>query len=178
MQSKVRLQFLVLALLCLRVASQLCNDQSNRGSNARIACSIANLKEKHATMEAEGSSSGNVGSAKPTTMKAVVYSKFGAPKEILETRADVPVPIVKRNQVLIRVHAAAINPVDWKMAEGYFAMINSRFPFIPGFDVSGVVIEAGKDYLTSSSFVSFWSRIYAFRFFCPFTQVRVSKTSK
>jgi len=175
MQTKVRCQFLVLALLCPRVASQLCNDQSNRGEHENR---LLNLKEKLATMEAEGSSSGNVGSAKPTTMKAVVYSKFGAPKEILETRADVPVPIVKRNQVLIRVHAAAINPVDWKMAEGYFAMINSRFPFIPGFDVSGVVIEAGKDYLTSSSFVSFWSRIYAFRFFCPFTQVRVSKTSK
>jgi len=45
--------------------------------------------------------------------------------------------------VLVRVHAAAVNPVDWKMVEGYMSLVVSRFPFVPGFDISGIIVEIG-----------------------------------
>ena len=82
---------------------------------------------------------------RPTTMKAVFYRKFGEPKEVLELVPDYPIPrLHKKNELLVKVHAAAINPVDWKMTVGYMALINSRFPFVPGFDISGVVVETGN----------------------------------
>ena len=49
-------------------------------------------------------------------MKAIVYSEFGGP-EVLRL-VDVPMPVPRDNEILIRVRAAALNPADWHLARG------------------------------------------------------------
>jgi len=76
------------------------------------------------------------------TMKAVRIHKFGGP-EVLKYE-DIPRPEPGSGEVLIRVHAAGVNPVDWKIREGHLKqMMNFSLPLIPGWDVSGVVESAG-----------------------------------
>lgn len=57
---------------------------------------------------------------------------------------DAPVPAIGENEVLIRVIAASVNPVDWKIREGYLQkMITYSMPLILGWDVSGIVEAVG-----------------------------------
>ncbi|WP_152401189.1 NADP-dependent oxidoreductase [Paenibacillus cellulositrophicus] len=74
------------------------------------------------------------------TMKAIRYHRHGGP-EVLQYE-DVPVPLVNEREVLVRVHAASINPGDWQIRSG---MAGDRFPlpYIPGWDISGTVEEVG-----------------------------------
>src|SRR6267142_2281819 len=76
--------------------------------------------------------------AEPPTMKAIVLHKSGGPKVL--RYEDAPRPQPKDDEVLIRVMAAGVNPVDVFIREGRI----TRFPFIPGMDVAGVVEEAGN----------------------------------
>lgn len=77
-------------------------------------------------------------------MKAVSYRAYGGP-EALEY-GELPDPRPGPDSVLVRVRAAAVNPVDWKAQAGYLAgMIDPVFPVIPGWDVSGVVVALGAD---------------------------------
>lgn len=77
-------------------------------------------------------------------MKAIVTNEYGGPENL---RLDeVPRPKVGPDQVLVRVKAAGVNPVDWKIAKGYLdSMMYVRFPLIPGWDAAGVVEELGAD---------------------------------
>jgi len=76
------------------------------------------------------------------TMRAVIQHGFGGP-EVLEI-ADVPRPEPLPTEVLVRVRAAGINPVDWKTrAGGGMAGVLGEPSFILGWDVSGVVEEVG-----------------------------------
>jgi NADPH:quinone reductase-like Zn-dependent oxidoreductase len=75
-------------------------------------------------------------------MKAVVIDKYGGVDE-LQIR-DMPVPALSNYDVLIEIHAASVNPVDWKVREGYLRkMIPYKFPIIPGWDAAGIVKETG-----------------------------------
>ncbi|MFF0475749.1 NADP-dependent oxidoreductase [Streptomyces sp. NPDC004284] len=75
-------------------------------------------------------------------MKAISYRKYGGP-EVLEY-GELPDPKVGPDEVLVRVRAAAVNPVDWKAQAGYLdGMLDAVFPVIPGWDVSGVVVRLG-----------------------------------
>jgi NADPH:quinone reductase-like Zn-dependent oxidoreductase len=77
-------------------------------------------------------------------MKAITYSEYGSP-DVLEM-ADVPLPKVGPGMVLVKVKAAAVNPVDWKIMAGYLdAAMDLQFPAIPGWDVAGVVESVGID---------------------------------
>ncbi|MGP4100225.1 NADP-dependent oxidoreductase [Nonomuraea sp. KM90] len=77
-----------------------------------------------------------------STMRAIVQDAFGGP-EVLRL-AEVPRPVPLPTEVLVRVHAAGVNPVDWKTRGGYgMAGVLGEPPFILGWDVSGVVEEAG-----------------------------------
>lgn len=76
------------------------------------------------------------------TMKAIQISKFGGP-EVLELK-DVPRPSPAAGEVLVRIHASGINPVDWKVRSGGFRS-GLKLPYIPGYDVSGVVEEAAPN---------------------------------
>jgi NADPH:quinone reductase-like Zn-dependent oxidoreductase len=76
-------------------------------------------------------------------MKAAVINEFGA-ANVLQIR-EVPKPVAGPGQILVEVHAASINPIDWKMREGQMAMrYGSDFPMILGWDVSGIVAESGE----------------------------------
>ena len=73
-------------------------------------------------------------------MRAVVYERFGGP-EVLELR-DLPRPEPEPDQLLVRVHAAGVNPVDAQnRADGAWAGIEP--PVVPGYDFSGVVEALG-----------------------------------
>lgn len=75
-------------------------------------------------------------------MRAVVYDAHGGP-EMLRI-ADVPEPTVGPDSVLVRVRAAAVNPVDWKIREGHMdSLLDVFFPATPGWDVAGVVERPG-----------------------------------
>ncbi|MFF3459895.1 NADP-dependent oxidoreductase [Streptomyces sp. NPDC002730] len=75
-------------------------------------------------------------------MKAISYSHYGGP-EVLEY-GERPDPTVGPDSILVKVRAAAVNPVDWKAREGYLeAMFQAVFPVVPGWDVSGVVVQPG-----------------------------------
>ncbi|MEV5959311.1 NADP-dependent oxidoreductase [Streptomyces sp. NPDC051987] len=75
-------------------------------------------------------------------MKGISYSRYGGP-EVLEY-GEVKDPKVGPDSVLVKVRAAAVNPVDWKCREGHLhAVLDAVFPVIPGWDVSGVVVQPG-----------------------------------
>ncbi|MFE7541717.1 NADP-dependent oxidoreductase [Streptomyces platensis] len=76
------------------------------------------------------------------TMRSVVQNGFGGP-EVLRIQ-QVPRPVPLPTEVLVRVHAAGINPVDWKTRGGSgMAGLLGEPPFTLGWDVSGVVEEVG-----------------------------------
>lgn len=76
-------------------------------------------------------------------MKAAQIKKYGG-SEVVEINNNAPKPAVSEGHLLIEVHAAGINPVDWKIREGYMAqMIPLKFPATLGGDFSGVVVEVG-----------------------------------
>ncbi|WP_431773485.1 NADP-dependent oxidoreductase [Streptomyces cucumeris] len=75
-------------------------------------------------------------------MKAISYRRYGGP-EVLDY-GEVPDPKVGPDSVLVRVRAAAVNPVDWKAQAGYLdPVLDAVFPVIPGWDVAGVVERPG-----------------------------------
>ena len=76
------------------------------------------------------------------TMKAIRVHKYGGP-EVLKFE-EAPRPQPGPGEVLVRVRAAGVNPVDWKVREGrYKEAFVYRMPFVPGWDVSGVVESTG-----------------------------------
>lgn len=79
-----------------------------------------------------------------TLMRAAIIDATGGP-DVLRI-ANVPVPEPAAGEVLIRVVCAGVNPADWKCREGYLGhFMRYSFPFVIGFDVSGVVAAVGED---------------------------------
>jgi NADPH:quinone reductase-like Zn-dependent oxidoreductase len=78
----------------------------------------------------------------PATMRAVVAKKFGPP-EVLRV-VEQKTPVAGRGKVLVRVYAAALNPIDWRMRSGSLRWVSLvRPPFTPGTEISGVVVKVG-----------------------------------
>ncbi|MBS1501910.1 MAG: NADP-dependent oxidoreductase [Bacteroidetes bacterium] len=77
-------------------------------------------------------------------MKAVRIHQFGGP-DVLELE-EAPMPEPAADEVLVKVYATSVNPVDWKIREG---ARKEKFPvglpLIPGWDVSGVVEKVGEN---------------------------------
>lgn len=77
-------------------------------------------------------------------MRAITYSKFGS-ADVLEL-TDQPDPHIGPDTLLVRVKAASVNPVDWKIRQGYLeGLLDTVFPAVPGWDVAGVVEQVGLD---------------------------------
>ena len=77
-------------------------------------------------------------------MKAVVFDRYGS-VEVLQYR-ELSKPTIKPDQLLVRVSASSINPVDWKIRQGHLQLLSGfNFPRIVGSDISGVVEEIGKE---------------------------------
>src|SRR5262245_19764443 len=75
-------------------------------------------------------------------MKAVAIQRFGG-REVLEF-AELPKPALKPNEIRVRLRAAGVNPVDWKIREGLLqGRMPHEFPIILGWDGAGVVEAVG-----------------------------------
>jgi NADPH:quinone reductase-like Zn-dependent oxidoreductase len=75
-------------------------------------------------------------------MKAIVVHEFGGP-EVLRYE-DTPKPAPKENEMLIRVIAAGVNPVDDGLRSGHYSKyFGPKPPFTPGSDIAGVVEKTG-----------------------------------
>lgn len=91
----------------------------------------------------ESAASADATAPPPATMSAVSISRFGGP-EVLRVE-EVPRPAPGPGELLVRVHAAAVNPVDTGVRAGQSQGIaGARLPYIPGYDLSGVVAEVGE----------------------------------
>ncbi|MFI0901334.1 NADP-dependent oxidoreductase [Streptomyces sp. NPDC020983] len=73
-------------------------------------------------------------------MRAITQKTFGGP-EVLELTGDAPRPVPGPTQVLVRVRATSVNPVELFVRSGAFPLLGEP-PFVLGWDVSGVVEEA------------------------------------
>ena len=77
-------------------------------------------------------------------MKAVVFHKYGV-NDVVEIK-DMPVPSCGPRDVLVKVHTASINPVDWKMRSGQLRIVTGgRFPKVLGRECAGEVISIGSE---------------------------------
>ncbi len=75
-------------------------------------------------------------------MRAAILTEYGNAPEV----AEVDRPVLPDDSVMVEVHAAAINPIDWIVMAGFMAeMIPYDLPWTVGYDVSGVVVEVGPD---------------------------------
>lgn len=102
-------------------------------------------------------------------MKAIQYKSFGK-SDVLELK-QADKPTIKENEVLIKVMATTINPLDMKIRSGYMQkMMPVELPFIPGLDASGIIeaignkvtrIKAGDEVFTVSSAGSYAEYIVA-----------------
>ncbi|KYG34417.1 NADP-dependent oxidoreductase [Alkalihalobacillus trypoxylicola] len=77
-------------------------------------------------------------------MKAVVINQYGNKEELVEQ--EVKKPNAEANQVVVKIEATSINPIDWKLREGYLKeMFDWEFPIILGWDVAGVITDIGSN---------------------------------
>ncbi|MFO1464669.1 MAG: NADP-dependent oxidoreductase [bacterium] len=76
-------------------------------------------------------------------MKAVGIRRFGG-REVLEI-LELPKPQPNPHEVLVKVHAAGVNPVDWKIREGLLeGRMPHAFPIVLGWDAAGVIEAVGE----------------------------------
>lgn len=77
-----------------------------------------------------------------TDMKAVRVHAYGG-LDVLRYE-DAPKPAPNEGEILVRIHAAGVNPVDWKVRDGYMKDVwPAQFPLTLGYDVAGTVEEVG-----------------------------------
>jgi NADPH:quinone reductase-like Zn-dependent oxidoreductase len=76
-------------------------------------------------------------------MKAIVIRRYGS-ADVLNFQ-EVEQPKIKPDQLLIKVHASSVNPIDWKTRKGMLSILTgNKFPLILGFDVAGEVVAIGS----------------------------------
>lgn len=77
-------------------------------------------------------------------MKAIVIDQYGGKEQLKERQIEKQAP--GDNQVVVKLHATSINPIDWKLREGYLkSSLPFEFPIVLGWDAAGVVDEVGKN---------------------------------
>lgn len=76
------------------------------------------------------------------TMKAIRFHSFGG-ADVLKYE-DAPKPVAAAGQILVKVHAAGVNPVDWKVRSGQIPAFAATMPYTAGYDVSGIVDSVGE----------------------------------
>jgi len=111
----------------------------------------------------------------PDTMRAWRIHRFGGPESLqCET---VPVPLPTDDEVLVRVCAASVNPVDIKTRDGKLrTLLKYRFPLVLGNDLSGVVVGIGSAVTRFKIGDAVYSRVDVNRLgaFAEFTALRCS----
>jgi NADPH:quinone reductase-like Zn-dependent oxidoreductase len=76
-------------------------------------------------------------------MKAVMINEYGDKNVLNYTDVERPEP--KADEVLVKVHVAAVNPVDWKIRDGLGEMFGFKLPLILGCEIAGTIEEVGAD---------------------------------
>jgi NADPH:quinone reductase-like Zn-dependent oxidoreductase len=65
-------------------------------------------------------------------MKAIIFDGYGQQPRLVEQ----PTPTPQAAEVLVRVRATSVNPLDWKQVSGKFRpIVSASFPFVPGYDL-------------------------------------------
>ena len=72
-------------------------------------------------------------------MKVIAINEFGAPSNFFEDQRDIPQP--RADEVLMRIRAGSINPIDYKIRQGRFG---GDLPMVLGHDAAGVIVEVGS----------------------------------
>lgn len=96
-------------------------------------------------------------------MKAIRIHSYGTSEKMkLE---ETPRPAIRGEEVLVRIRAAGVNPVDWKIREGYLKEVfRASFPLTLGQDFAGDIVEVGKevrDFKTGDKVFGFAAGAYA-----------------
>ncbi|GLJ46673.1 hypothetical protein SUGI_0983660 [Cryptomeria japonica] len=112
-----------------------------RLSNGRLTFRKIKNKGRHESgiltyASASASASGGM-------QKAWLYKEYGG-VDVLQFEEEVAVPELTPDQLLIKVGAAALNPVDFKRRQGKFKATDSPLPTVPGYDVAGTVVKVGS----------------------------------
>jgi len=82
-------------------------------------------------------------------MKSAQFKRYGG-KDVIEINQTTPTPTLTASSVLVEIKAAGINPIDWKIREGYMQqMITLEFPSTLGMDFSGVIKQIGEKVMSS-----------------------------
>ncbi len=122
-------------------ASVLCapwrfgEEQSDRGAGG--------VPPQSKTPEPVRRTGGNFLSKQHCNMKKVIFNKYGSLDDL--QMVETAIPSIQENELLVKVKAAAINPLDWKIIEGQMKMITgSKFPKGVAFDFAGVVEKTGS----------------------------------
>ena len=76
-------------------------------------------------------------------MKALIFLRYGKRDNV--TFAETPRPVPKPDEILVQVHAAGLNPIDYMIAKGMFKpILKFQLPATLGSDLAGVVVEVGS----------------------------------
>ncbi|CAI8784620.1 NADP-dependent oxidoreductase [Pseudomonas serbica] len=76
-------------------------------------------------------------------MQAIRFHQYGEPEQLVLD--EVATPGIRADEVLVRIHAASVNPADFKFRAGWFkGFVDLALPFIPGADFSGTVEKVGS----------------------------------
>ncbi|TVP41046.1 NADP-dependent oxidoreductase [Candidatus Nitrosocosmicus arcticus] len=76
-------------------------------------------------------------------MKSVQINKYGG-SDVIEINKNTEMPNISSDRVLVSIKAAGVNPVDWKIREGFMKeMIPLQFPSTLGMDLSGIIRQVG-----------------------------------
>ncbi|HET6872087.1 MAG TPA: NADP-dependent oxidoreductase, partial [Sporolactobacillaceae bacterium] len=76
-------------------------------------------------------------------MKAIAIHNYGTEEAFV--LIDLPEPVPEEHQVVIELYATSINPIDWKLREGYLKeRLPFEFPIILGWDAAGVIHKVGR----------------------------------
>ncbi|SEW50146.1 NADP-dependent oxidoreductase [Chitinophaga arvensicola] len=70
---------------------------------------------------------------------AICVHEYGGPEQL--QLQEVPVPVPAKDQVLIKIVASGVNPIDWKIREGF---MKHPLPYVPGVEASGIVTAVGE----------------------------------
>lgn len=110
-------------------------------------------------------------------MKAIELKDFGGPEQLVEV--DAPKPVAKMGQVVVRIYATSLNPIDLKRATGKirqaFPVI---FPFIPGGDFSGIVDSIGDNVVGYKLGDEVWGNSAAAGTYAEFLAINVDQIAR
>ena len=80
-----------------------------------------------------------------SSMKVIQIKKYGS-NDVVEVNETAPAPSLSSGKILVNIKASGVNPVDWKIREGYMQQIMPlQFPSTLGLDFSGVVKQVEED---------------------------------